>query len=124
VAINDGLSNGHVRDDFLLDPSVVYLNHGSYGACPRPVFDAYQRYQRELERVNRVAAEERDRMRAETTKLEAEILGEARQAAARIIEDGRRQIAAEKTRVQFEVGRESERIANELAERVLGRGVN
>jgi isopenicillin-N epimerase len=39
-----------VRDDFLLDPSVVYLNHGSYGACPRPVFDAYQRYQRELER--------------------------------------------------------------------------
>jgi isopenicillin-N epimerase len=50
VAINDGLSNGHVRDDFLLDPSVVYLNHGSYGACPRPVFDAYQRYQRELER--------------------------------------------------------------------------
>jgi len=39
-----------VRDDFLLDPSVVYLNHGSFGACPRPVFDAYQRYQRELER--------------------------------------------------------------------------
>jgi isopenicillin-N epimerase len=39
-----------VRDDFLIDPSVVYLNHGSYGACPRPVFDAYQRYQRELER--------------------------------------------------------------------------
>jgi isopenicillin-N epimerase len=39
-----------VRDDFLLDPSVVYLNHGSYGACSRPVFEAYQRYQRELER--------------------------------------------------------------------------
>jgi len=28
----------------------VYLNHGSFGACPRPVFEAYQRYQRELER--------------------------------------------------------------------------
>ena len=39
-----------MRDEFLLDPNVVYLNHGSYGACPRPVFDAYQRYQRELER--------------------------------------------------------------------------
>src|SRR5881275_1490885 len=39
-----------MRDDFLLDPSVVFLNHGSFGACPRPVFDAYQRYQRELER--------------------------------------------------------------------------
>jgi isopenicillin-N epimerase len=28
----------------------VYLNHGSFGACPRPVFEAYQAYQRELER--------------------------------------------------------------------------
>ncbi|HEY8646606.1 MAG TPA: aminotransferase class V-fold PLP-dependent enzyme [Gaiellaceae bacterium] len=35
---------------FLLAPEVVYLNHGSFGACPRPVFEAYQRYQRELER--------------------------------------------------------------------------
>jgi isopenicillin-N epimerase len=39
-----------VRDLFLLDPEVVYLNHGSFGACPRPVFETYQRYQRELER--------------------------------------------------------------------------
>jgi isopenicillin-N epimerase len=38
-----------VKDSFLLDPGVVYLNHGSFGACPRPVFEAYQR-QRELER--------------------------------------------------------------------------
>ena len=35
---------------FLLDPDVVYLNHGSFGACPRPVFEAYQGFQRELER--------------------------------------------------------------------------
>ena len=28
----------------------MYLNHGSFGACPRRVFEAYQRYQRELER--------------------------------------------------------------------------
>src|SRR2546423_14707000 len=39
-----------MRNEFLLDPSVVSLNHGSFGGCPRPVFDAYQRYQRELER--------------------------------------------------------------------------
>jgi len=39
-----------VKDSFLLDPGVVYLNHGSFGACPRPVFDAYQRWQREIER--------------------------------------------------------------------------
>jgi isopenicillin-N epimerase len=38
------------RDLFLLDPKVVYLNHGSFGACPRRVFDVYQGWQRELER--------------------------------------------------------------------------
>jgi isopenicillin-N epimerase len=39
-----------VREHFLLDPDVVYLNHGSYGACPRPVFERYQAWQVELER--------------------------------------------------------------------------
>ena len=35
---------------FLLDPKVTFLNHGSYGACPRPVFETYQRWQLQLER--------------------------------------------------------------------------
>lgn len=39
-----------MRTQFLLDPDVVFLNHGSFGACPIPVFDTYQRWQRELER--------------------------------------------------------------------------
>ncbi|MEJ6718615.1 MAG: aminotransferase class V-fold PLP-dependent enzyme, partial [Akkermansiaceae bacterium] len=39
-----------MKNNFLLDPSITYLNHGSFGACPRPVFEAYQRYQLELER--------------------------------------------------------------------------
>ena len=38
-----------LREQFLIDPDVAYLNHGSYGACPIPVFEAYQAYQRELE---------------------------------------------------------------------------
>ncbi len=40
----------NLRRYFLLDPSVTFLNHGSFGATPRPVFRAYQRWQRELER--------------------------------------------------------------------------
>jgi isopenicillin-N epimerase len=34
---------------FLLRPDVAFLNHGSFGACPRPVFETYQKWQRELE---------------------------------------------------------------------------
>jgi isopenicillin-N epimerase len=34
---------------FLLDPEVIFLNHGSFGATPEPVFREYQRWQRELE---------------------------------------------------------------------------
>jgi isopenicillin-N epimerase len=36
--------------EWLLDPTVTYLNHGGFGACPRPVLEAYQGWQRELER--------------------------------------------------------------------------
>lgn len=39
-----------IRDQFLLDPSVTFLNHGSFGACPKVVFEDYQRWQLELER--------------------------------------------------------------------------
>lgn len=38
-----------VRPLFHLDPDIVFLNHGSYGACPKPVFEAYQQYQKDLE---------------------------------------------------------------------------
>lgn len=38
------------RDLFLLDPDVIFLNHGSFGATPRIVFEKYQWWQRELER--------------------------------------------------------------------------
>jgi len=38
-----------LKDQFLLDPSITFLNHGSFGACPRPVFETYQYWQRELE---------------------------------------------------------------------------
>jgi isopenicillin-N epimerase len=39
-----------LRDEFLLDPDVTFLNHGSFGACPRAVFERYQQWQLELER--------------------------------------------------------------------------
>ena len=38
-----------LKSQFMLDPEITFLNHGSYGACPKPVFKAYQQYQRDLE---------------------------------------------------------------------------
>lgn len=35
---------------FLLDPKITFLNFGSFGACPKVVFEDYQKWQLELER--------------------------------------------------------------------------
>jgi len=60
----------NLRDLFVLRPDIIFFNHGSYGACPRSVFDTYQEFQLELER------QPVDFMRWRLANL----LGEARQA--------------------------------------------
>src|SRR6266508_5344382 len=39
-----------LQEHFLLDPNIIFLNHGSFGATPKPVFEAYQNWQLRLER--------------------------------------------------------------------------
>lgn len=39
----------NLKQKFFLDDSITFLNHGSYGACPKPVFEDYQNWQRNLE---------------------------------------------------------------------------
>ena len=43
------IPTAHFKNQFLLDPDIAFLNHGSFGACPEPVFERYQSWQRELE---------------------------------------------------------------------------
>src|SRR5919202_5654985 len=58
-------------EQFLLRPDAAFLNHGSFGACPRPVFETYQAWQREIEaqpveflgrRIGGLLAEARSRL--------------------------------------------------------------
>ncbi len=38
------------KDLFFLKEGITFLNHGSFGACPKPVFEDWQKWQMELER--------------------------------------------------------------------------
>jgi F-type H+-transporting ATPase subunit b len=83
-----------------------------------------QRYEKELERVHQVAAEERELLRTETSKLEAQILNEAREVTTRLVEEGRRKIETEVNAIRFDLGKESERVAQMIVDRVSGQGAN
>jgi len=39
-----------MKDLFLLDPEITFLNFGSFGSCPKPIFETYQQWQVQLER--------------------------------------------------------------------------
>ncbi len=39
-----------LKNQFQLDPSFTYLNHGSFGACPKPIFEERNKWQKEIEK--------------------------------------------------------------------------
>jgi len=43
------MSDQNLSSQFLLNPDIIFLNHGSFGACPKPVFRQYQNWQHKLE---------------------------------------------------------------------------
>lgn len=82
------------------------------------------RYEKELAKVHEVARQERDRVRAETAKVEAEVMAQARDTANGILEQGRQTIERDRRQIEFALGRESERLARTMAEAVLGRSLH
>ena len=43
-------NSANLKSLFQINPNITFLNHGSYGACPKPVFKNYQKWQLKLER--------------------------------------------------------------------------
>ena len=39
----------NIKNQFMLDNKVTFLNHGSFGACPKEIFSEYQSWQKKLE---------------------------------------------------------------------------
>ena len=81
-------------------------------------------YERELAKVQEVARQERERVRSETARMESELMVKARDTANQIVERGREEIERERRQIEFQLGRESERLARSLAEAVLGRSLH
>jgi len=42
--------NKKIKSLFMLDSKITYLNHGSFGACPKPIFNELINWQKKLER--------------------------------------------------------------------------
>jgi len=39
----------HLKSQFMLDPDIIHLNHGSYGSLPKPIFNSLLTWQKKLE---------------------------------------------------------------------------
>lgn len=82
-----------------------------------------RKYEKEIEQVHRVAADERERLRAEAQALETRSLDEARAEVGAVLEQGRRAIAEEVRAVEAALAQDVEPLARSVAAQVLGREV-
>jgi F-type H+-transporting ATPase subunit b len=85
--------------------------------------EALTQYETEMNKARNSANADRDRIRAEGLKREAEILATVRTATSRAIDDGKRAVQAEGERARAALKAEAPALARELAARVLGREV-
>ena len=81
------------------------------------------KFESEIEKVRHEAAQERDRLCAETAKLEAKMLEEAKADAARILAEGRTRIGREVSSLRAELEASRPGLAGQIAAKMLGREV-
>lgn len=81
------------------------------------------RYEAELAKVRHEAGLEREKLREETTKVEARMMAEAREETARIVDAGKARIAGEVAELRRELERTQPELAAQIASRMIGREV-
>jgi F-type H+-transporting ATPase subunit b len=84
---------------------------------------ALAKYEAILAKAREAGAGERDAMRAEGMKREAELMGKVRAEAATTLEQGRAQIGQEATAARGQLKTDARSLGREMASRVLGREV-
>ena len=84
---------------------------------------ALGKYEGEMAKARAEAGAERDRIRAEGLACEQQILGGARAATARVVDEGKRSAQAEAERVRRLLKIQAADMARDIASRVLGREV-
>jgi F-type H+-transporting ATPase subunit b len=91
------------------------LDEGSAGALSK--------YEAEMQRARTAGNAERDRLRADGVKIEAEILGKTRAATTQALEQGRKQLGEQVAGARATLRGDATSLANDLVGRVLGRQV-
>lgn len=84
---------------------------------------ALSKYEAILAKAREAGAAERDAIRAEAQRKEAELLAKVREHTTATLEKGRAAIAAEATKARAQLGAESDQLGRSIASRVLGREV-
>jgi F-type H+-transporting ATPase subunit b len=84
---------------------------------------ALAKYEAEMQRARSAGSSERDKMRAEGSRQENEILARVRQATSKTLDEGRKRLAGEVATVRTSLQKEASVLGKELAGRVLGRQV-
>lgn len=83
--------------------------------------DSTKESEEKMQQVRREAAEIRDRYRSEATGVRDEKMTVARNDAGQMISEADEKLAAEVTTTRANLAGDAEALANEMAERILGR---
>lgn len=86
--------------------------------------EALAKYEAVLGKARTAGSAERDRIRAEGTRKEAELMSKVREATAGTVEQGRASIAVEAKGARSELSNEAAALGRAIASRVLGREVS